>query len=59
VSDLNWRKSSRSHDKECVEVADTPDASFCRDSKDLEGPVLRFPRTSWAAFIDAVKTGDF
>lgn len=59
MSELTWRKSTKSHECECVEVADTAAASYCRDSKDADGPVLRFPRTSWDTFVAAVKDGDF
>lgn len=59
MSELIFRKSTKSHDKECVEVADTSDASYCRDSKDTGGPVLRFPRASWDTFVAGIKNGDF
>ncbi|MCW6003843.1 DUF397 domain-containing protein [Micromonospora sp. CPCC 205371] len=56
--DLTFRKSTKSHENECVEVADTADASYCRDSKQADGPVLRFPRAAWGAFIAGIKAGD-
>jgi hypothetical protein len=58
VSQPKFRKSSRCESHGCVEVADTSDANYVRDSKRADSPVLEFPRASWAAFIDAVKTGD-
>jgi Domain of unknown function (DUF397) len=30
-----------------------------RDTKDREGPVLRFTPAEWAAFIDGAKAGEF
>jgi hypothetical protein len=30
-----------------------------RDSTDPTGPVLRFPRGAWAAFLGAVRAGEF
>jgi hypothetical protein len=50
MSDLTWRKSSRSGEKECLEVA--PQA--VRDSKNPGGPVLLVDVT---ALVAAVKAG--
>jgi hypothetical protein len=30
-----------------------------RDSKDPHGPILRFTRAEWAAFLDGAKTSEF
>ncbi|WP_341846047.1 DUF397 domain-containing protein [Streptomyces rubellomurinus] len=30
-----------------------------RDSKDPQGPALVFPASAWAAFVAAVRKGDF
>ena len=62
--DLNgaqWRKSSYSNGMEnCVEVAgDFLDSTPVRDSKNLNGPVLVFPKSSWESFTSAVKDGYF
>ncbi|WP_405145197.1 DUF397 domain-containing protein [Sphaerisporangium sp. NBC_01403] len=56
-----WRKSSRSgNGQDCVEVA-APDrmdgVRAVRDSKRPDGPVLKFPRGEWEAFIAGVKDG--
>jgi Domain of unknown function (DUF397) len=55
----SWRKSSyTSGQGNCVEVTDMPDSSYAvRDSKNPDGPVLRFPANTWRAFIGAVKAG--
>ncbi|MBM0236322.1 DUF397 domain-containing protein [Micromonospora sp. ATA32] len=51
-----WRKSSRSGQSECVEVADNlPGVVGVRDSKDPTGPVLTFDPQTWRAFIDHAK----
>lgn len=46
-----WHKSRVSTSTQgCVEVKDTNDSVLVRDSKDLSGRMLRFPRAGWAAF---------
>ncbi|MFJ8476988.1 DUF397 domain-containing protein [Kitasatospora sp. NPDC094011] len=56
-----WRKSSYSAQAgQCVEVAtNVPTAVPVRDSKDPEGPALVFPAFAFAAFVAAVKAGEF
>lgn len=54
-----WRKSSYSAESAaCVEVAET-EGILVRDSKDPDGPRLRFPRAAWAAFVHGVTEGEF
>ena len=51
-----WRKSTRSGNGECVEVADNlPGVVGVRDSKDPTGPVLTFGPQGWRAFIAHTK----
>ncbi|MFI6129499.1 DUF397 domain-containing protein [Micromonospora sp. NPDC051141] len=54
---LIWRKSSRSDDGNCVEVADTDERILVRDSKDSAGPMLRFAPDRWSTFTQAVRDG--
>lgn len=56
-----WRKSSRSSasGSDCVEVAKLADAVGVRDSKDPDGPVLRFSPYSWASFTSALRGARF
>jgi hypothetical protein len=54
-----WRKSSHSHINGCVEVAPTPGGVAVRDSKDPNGPVLRYTHAEWAAFLAGVRDGEF
>jgi Domain of unknown function (DUF397) len=55
---LNWRKARRSlNHGACVEVANRSGMVAMRDSKDPQGLVLRYPASSWRAFIDAAKRG--
>lgn len=56
-TDKRWTKSSRSTIGNCVEVARTPVAINVRDSKDPQGPALRFPAGSWTDFIGAIRDG--
>jgi hypothetical protein len=59
VGSPNWRKSSRSGDGNCVEVAFDGEAILVRDSKDRDGAVLSFTRSEWAAFLAGAKDGEF
>jgi len=61
VSDSRWVKSSMSFaNGNCVEVASLPDQEVgVRDSKDTEGPILRFTPDEWHAFIGGVRNGEF
>ncbi|MER7846242.1 DUF397 domain-containing protein [Kitasatospora sp. NPDC096077] len=56
-----WFKSSySSNGGDCVEVAaNVPGAVPVRDSKDPNGPALTFSPDSFAAFVSAVKAGEF
>ena len=57
-----WRKSTYSNGQggECIEVRDgVPGLVPVRDSKDPEGPALRFSTAGWEAFVADVKTGRY
>jgi hypothetical protein len=58
----HWFKSSRSSGggDNCVEVAFAGDAVGVRDTKQKgAGPILRFTRAQWAAFVGGAKGGEF
>ena len=59
--DSHWIKSSLSFSNgNCVEVATLSDGEIgVRDSKDSEGPVLRFTSGEWHAFLGGVRNGEF
>jgi hypothetical protein len=56
-----WIKSSLSFsNSNCVEVASLPEKEIgVRDSKDVDGPFLRFTPDEWDAFIGGVRNGEF
>lgn len=56
-----WRKArASSNGGGCVEVAPLAEGGIAvRDSKDPDGPVLRYTRGEWAAFLDGAKSGEF
>ena len=58
---LTWRKAKASQSNgNCVEVAPIPGGGVAvRDSKDPDGPVLRFTAAEWAAFAEGVAAGEF
>lgn len=52
-----WRKSSYSgQGNTCVEVAASQETVSVRDSKNLDGPPLRFSARQWRRFTDRVKS---
>jgi len=60
----HWFKSSYSgNGGQCIEVAANLVATSgvvpVRDSKDPHGPALGFPVAAFAAFVQAVKAGEF
>ncbi len=57
----DWIKSSLSFsNSNCVEVTNLPHGEVgVRDSKDSEGPVLRFTPGEWHAFLGGVRSGEF
>ncbi|HEY0531244.1 MAG TPA: DUF397 domain-containing protein [Actinoplanes sp.] len=58
-SDLDWRRASACGiTGGCVEIAQRWEM-VVRDSKNPEGPVLRYTQAEWAAFVDGVKNGEF
>lgn len=58
--ELSWVKSSYSgvQGGDCIEVAPAPRTVHVRDSKDPEGPILRFTPDAWAAFVAYARTQD-
>jgi hypothetical protein len=56
-----WIKSSLSFSNgNCVEVTELPGGSVgVRNSRDPEGPVLRFTPGEWAAFLVGARRGEF
>ncbi len=55
----SWRKSRFCDSGACVEVAVTGGEVAIRDSKTSDGPILRFSRSEWDAFVAGVEAGDF
>lgn len=56
---IGWWKSSHSSDGGCVEISRLEEQVLVRDSKDRNGPVLRFSYKEWKAFLDGVRDGEF
>ena len=60
-SGSGWVKSSLSFSNgNCVEVASLAGGEVgVRNSRDSEGPVLRFTPEEWHAFVGGVRNGEF
>lgn len=54
-----WHKSSLSGSGDCVEVRMESGTILVRDTKDREGPVLRFSSSEWGAFLGGVRKNEF
>jgi hypothetical protein len=55
-----WVKSGLSFaNGNCVEIADLGGAIGVRNSRDPDGPVLRFSIQEWQAFVGGARNGDF
>ncbi len=63
LPDVTWRPSSYSNSEgNCIEVAEGVGANGMvpvRDSKNPTGPALSFSPDAFAAFVNAVKGGEF
>lgn len=59
MNELKWKKSTKSQQGDCVEVAQDSTGVHVRDSKDPEGPQLVFSPSEWRAFTAGVTDGEF
>jgi hypothetical protein len=56
MDQLMWRKSSRSgNGGECVELACAPEQRLVRDSKNPDGPRLKFPPGAVARMLESLR----
>jgi len=55
-----WTKSSHSaNSNECVQTRLDGDEVWVRDSKNPDGPVLKFTGPEWDAFVAGARDGEF
>lgn len=54
-----WQKSTFSNTGDCVEMRRNDDRIEVRDSKDPEGPTLKYTHSELEAFIKGAKAGEF
>lgn len=58
--ELAWRKARSSvANGACVELVAVSGMVAVRDSKDPDGPILRYTPAEWHAFLDGAKKGEF
>ncbi len=56
----DWIKAASSYGAgNCVELAPAADGVLLRDSKDPQGPWLRYTGAEFTAFLAAAKQGEF
>lgn len=53
--EVSWARSSHCGGGDCVEVSHAEGDVLMRDSKNPNGPVLRFTRDQWQQFIHFLK----
>lgn len=56
---IGWRRSSQCDTGTCVEAAEIAGIVAIRDSKNPQGPILRFTKQEWIAFVAGVRDGEF
>jgi hypothetical protein len=57
---FNWRKASHSATNgECVEIAVVDGRIAVRDSKAINGTMLRYETSDWCRFIERAKRADY
>ena len=59
MSELVWRKSTRSQRYNCVEVAVTSEFAAVRDSKDRGGGHFAVSRPQWQTFLSALRADHY
>lgn len=59
MNELKWRKSTRSDQYNCVEVALAPESAAVRDSKAPEDGYFTVPAAQWGFFLRTLKSGRF
>jgi hypothetical protein len=60
LGNLAWRKSARSFNENCVEVAGLPDGGVAvRNSRHPSGPALVYTAGEMTAFLQGAKDGEF
>ncbi|WP_243791629.1 DUF397 domain-containing protein [Saccharopolyspora gloriosae] len=59
MAELNWRKSTRSGDYNCVEVALSLETTAVRDSKAPADGHFTVRAAQWGFFLHRLKSGRF
>ena len=54
-----WLRSTYCANNTCIEVAFLDNEVAIRDSKNVDGLVLRFTPAEWSDFVAGVQNGDF
>ena len=56
---FRWRRAQGCANGSCVEVAQSGDHVWVRDSKNPQDPPMKFTRDEWDVFIAGARAGDF
>ena len=59
LGQLSWRTALRCNGGDCVRIAPSGEMIVIGDSKNPDGPFLKYSRAEWKTFVEGIRQGDF